>query len=176
MPTNFTLNFLTVTKRIFCSRSLQLATIELIRRKAVLQMTDKTDQIKGKVQETVGKVTDDQQLEAKGFASNNVVFGIGSYTYNYLTRDTFGFAVKATRGQVNGQARELFKDPITDSGVKKSAKGLLRVEKSKDGFVLFDQQTAEQEQQGALKTVFENGQLLRECSLDEIRERLTINL
>lgn len=68
MPTNFTLNFLTVTKRIFCSRSLQLATIELIRRKAVLQMTDKTDQIKGKVQETVGKVTDDQQLEAKGKA------------------------------------------------------------------------------------------------------------
>lgn len=59
-----------------------------------------------------------QQLEAKGFASNNVVFGIGSYTYNYLTRDTFGFAVKATWGQVNGQARELFKDPITDSGVK----------------------------------------------------------
>ena len=117
-----------------------------------------------------------QQLEAKGFASNNVVFGIGSYTYNYLTRDTFGFAVKATWGQVNGQVRELFKDPITDSGVKKSAKGLLRVEKSKDGFVLYDQQTAEQEQQGALKTVFENGQLLHECSLDEIRERLAINL
>lgn len=117
-----------------------------------------------------------QQLEAKGFASNNVVFGIGSYTYNYLTRDTFGFAVKATWGQVNGQARELFKDPITDSGVKKSAKGLLRIEKSKDGFVLYDQQTAEQEQQGELKTVFENGQLLRECSLDEIRERLAISL
>jgi nicotinamide phosphoribosyltransferase len=61
-------------------------------------------------------------LEAKGFASNNLVFGIGSFTYNYLTRDTFGFAVKATWGQVNGVGRELFKDPITDSGVKKSAK------------------------------------------------------
>lgn len=57
-------------------------------------------------------------LEAKGFASNNLVFGIGSFTYNYLTRDTFGFAVKATWGQVNGVGRELFKDPITDSGVK----------------------------------------------------------
>ncbi|MEG2433688.1 MAG: nicotinate phosphoribosyltransferase, partial [Acinetobacter sp.] len=105
--------------------------------------------------------------------SCNIVFGIGSYTYNYLTRDTFGFAVKATWGQVNGQGRELFKDPITDSGVKKSAKGLLRVEQTADGFTLFDQQTSEQEQQGAFAIVFENGKLIRECTLDEIRARLT---
>ena len=111
-------------------------------------------------------------LEAKGFASNNLVFGIGSYTYNYLTRDSFGFAVKATWGQVNGVGRELFKDPVTDSGVKKSAKGLLRVEQTENGFELFDQQNFEQEKMGALQTVFENGQLLRECSLDQIRERL----
>ena len=111
-------------------------------------------------------------LSAKGFASNNLVFGIGSYTYNYLTRDTFGFAVKATWGQVNGVGRELFKDPVTDSGVKKSAKGLLRVEQAENGFELFDQQSFEQENMGALQTVFENGQLLKECSLDQIRERL----
>ncbi|WP_089603695.1 nicotinate phosphoribosyltransferase [Acinetobacter piscicola] len=113
-----------------------------------------------------------QGLEAKGFASNNIVFGIGSYTYNYLTRDTFGFAVKATWGQVNGIPRELFKDPITDSGVKKSAKGLLRVEQSEDGFVLFDQQSAEQEQQGELKVVFENGHLITKCTLNEIRAKI----
>lgn len=112
-------------------------------------------------------------LTAKGFASSNIVFGIGSYTYNYLTRDTFGFAVKATWGQVNGVGRELFKDPITDSGIKKSAKGLLRVEQTADGFTLFDQQTPEQEQQGAFAVVFENGKLIRECTLDEIRARLT---
>lgn len=111
-------------------------------------------------------------LQAKGFASNNLVFGIGSYTYNYLTRDSFGFAVKATWGQVNGVGRELFKDPVTDSGVKKSAKGLLRVEQTENGFELFDQQNFEQENMGALQTIFENGQLLRECSLDQIRERL----
>ena len=112
-------------------------------------------------------------LTAKGFASCNIVFGIGSYTYNYLTRDTFGFAVKATGGQVNGQGRELFEDPITGSGVKKSAKGLLRVEQTADGFTLFDQQTSDQEQQGAFAIVFENGKLIRECTLDEIRARLT---
>lgn len=115
-----------------------------------------------------------QNLESKGFASNNLVFGIGSFTYNYLTRDNFGFAVKATWGQVNGVGRELFKDPITDSGVKKSAKGLLRVEESEIGFTLFDQQTQEQEKKGALKVVFENGKLIDECNLNQIRERLMI--
>lgn len=115
-------------------------------------------------------------LEAKGFASNNLVFGIGSYTYNYLTRDSFGFAVKATWGQVNGVGRELFKDPLTDSGTKRSAKGLLRVEHSPDGFELFDQQSPDQEQHGALQTVFENGQLLRRCDLAQIRHRLAQSL
>ncbi|AOA58516.1 nicotinate phosphoribosyltransferase [Acinetobacter larvae] len=112
------------------------------------------------------------QLEAQGFASNNLVFGIGSYTYNYITRDSFGFAVKATWGQVNGVARDLVKDPITDNGTKKSAKGLLRVEKNTNGYVLFDQQSPEQEQLGELHTVFENGQLYIQHRLAEIRQRL----
>lgn len=115
-------------------------------------------------------------LTAKGFASNNVVFGVGSYTYNYMTRDTFGFAVKATWGQVNGKARALFKDPITDSGVKKSAKGLLRVEESSIGYVLHDQQSPEQEKQGALRTVFCDGQMQNKCCLADIREKLNQQL
>ncbi len=114
-----------------------------------------------------------KQLEQKGFASTNVVFGIGSYTYQFLTRDTFGFAMKATWGQVDGQTREIFKDPKTDKGDKKSAKGLLRVEKSASGFKLFDQQTKAQENQGELKTVFENGRMHNKTNFDEIRARLT---
>jgi nicotinamide phosphoribosyltransferase len=112
-------------------------------------------------------------LEAKGFASSNIVFGIGSFTYQYLTRDSFGFAMKATWGQVDGEGREIFKDPITDNGTKKSARGLLRVEKTSNGFELFDQQTADQEQQGELKTVFKNGKLIINHSLDKIRNLLT---
>jgi len=111
-------------------------------------------------------------LEAKGFASTNIVFGIGSYTYQYLTRDTFGFAIKATWGQVNGEGREIFKDPITDKGDKKSAAGLLRVEETANGFELFDRQTPEQEQQGVLQLVFEDGQVQNETSFAEIKERL----
>lgn len=111
-------------------------------------------------------------LEAKGFASGNVVFGIGSYTYQMLTRDSFGFAYKATYAEIDGQPLEIFKDPITDSGVKKSAKGLLRVEKEGNDFVLYDQQTPDQAEGGALIPVFRNSQLLVEQSLSEIRQRL----
>lgn len=112
------------------------------------------------------------RLKDKGFASSNIVFGIGSYTYQYVTRDTFGMAIKATYGEVNGEARELFKDPVTDNGVKKSAKGLLRVEKVGDDYVLFDQQSWEQEAQGELRTVFLDGILTVDDSLDTIRGRL----
>ncbi|PCJ60257.1 MAG: nicotinate phosphoribosyltransferase [Planctomycetota bacterium] len=111
-------------------------------------------------------------LEKKGFASSNIVFGIGSYTYQYTTRDCFGFAMKATWGQVNGEGREIFKDPATDRGEKKSAVGLLRVEETENGFELFDRQTAEQEKRGALDVVFENGKLIKETSLAEIRRLL----
>jgi nicotinamide phosphoribosyltransferase len=74
-----------------------------------------------------------ERLEAKGFASTNVVFGIGSYSYQYNTRDTLGWAMKATYAKINGQGVNIFKDPITDDGTKKSAKGLLKVV-SKEGW------------------------------------------
>jgi nicotinamide phosphoribosyltransferase len=113
-----------------------------------------------------------QQLDAKGFASGNVVFGVGSYTYQYVTRDSFGFAVKATSGIVNGERRDIFKEPKTDSGTKKSSKGLLRVEKEGDTFVLYSQQTPEQEAKGALEVVFQDGTLVKEKTLAEIRNRI----
>jgi nicotinamide phosphoribosyltransferase len=112
-------------------------------------------------------------LEAKGFASGNIVFGVGSYTYQYVTRDTFGFAMKATSGIVNGERREIFKDPVTDNGGKRSAKGLLRVEREGGSLVLHNQQSEIQEQQGLLECVFLNGHTMQTTSIMEIRDRLT---
>ena len=65
----------------------------------------------------------------KGFASLNSLRGIGSYTYQYVTRDTFSIAVKATAAIVGDETRNLLKNPKTDDGTKKSATGFLRVEK-----------------------------------------------
>lgn len=112
-----------------------------------------------------------KQLKDKGFASTNVVFGIGSYTYQYVTRDTFGFAMKATYGVVNGEPKNIFKDPITDNGVKKSAKGLLKVN---DDLSLSEEVSIEDEKKGLLQTVFLNGKLIKEYSLEQIRNKVSI--
>jgi nicotinamide phosphoribosyltransferase len=117
-----------------------------------------------------------KRLKDKGFASTNVVLGIGSYTYQYNTRDTFGFAMKATYGEVNGVGREIFKDPVTDDGTKKSAKGLMMVTLKDGRYQLTDQATWEQERQGELKEVFRDGKLLVEHSFSEIRERIQKSL
>lgn len=115
-----------------------------------------------------------ERLEAKGFASSNIVFGIGSYTFQYNTRDTYGFAMKATYGEIHSIGRNLHKDPITDDGTKKSAKGLLQVVKdSQSGQLrLVDQVDWEAEKSGQLRTVYRDGELLIDESLTEIRQRL----
>jgi len=110
-------------------------------------------------------------LKQKGFASQ-VVFGIGSFTYQYNTRDTFGLAMKATYVEIAGEGRDIFKNPVTDDGTKKSATGLLRVNMEKGKYVLYDKVSWEEEKQSALQTVFKNGHLLKEYSLGEIRNRL----
>jgi nicotinamide phosphoribosyltransferase len=109
---------------------------------------------------------------AKKFASDNTVLGIGSYTFQYNTRDTLGWAMKATYVEIDHVGMEIFKDPKTDAGTKKSAKGLLRVERTENGFKLFDQQTLEQEEQGELRVVFENGNIINQESIETIRARL----
>uniref|UniRef100_A0AB39AJQ9 Nicotinamide phosphoribosyltransferase n=1 Tax=Vibrio phage P018-4 TaxID=3229728 RepID=A0AB39AJQ9_9CAUD len=115
-----------------------------------------------------------KRLEAKGYAAM-VVLGIGSYSYQYVTRDTHGSAVKATWVEKAGKGVDVFKDPKTDSK-KKSAKGLLRIERENGKYMVYDQQTPEQEKQGLLETVFKDGKLIRETSLSEIRERVKQSL
>ncbi|MDA9773991.1 nicotinate phosphoribosyltransferase [Saprospiraceae bacterium] len=113
-----------------------------------------------------------ERLKVKGFASTNVVLGIGSFTYQYNTRDTFGFAMKATYGEVDNEGREIFKDPITDDGTKKSAKGLIRIDHIDGKYVMTDQVNWEEEKQGELKEIYRDGKLLIDLSLAEIRETL----
>lgn len=96
-------------------------------------------------------------LMKQGYVSTSSVFGFGSYTYQFVTRDTFSIAVKATWVQVNGVGRDIFKDPKTGAG-KRSAKGRLSVRRRMNGSLyLVQQATAEQERGSELLTVFEDG-------------------
>lgn len=113
-------------------------------------------------------------LEAKGFSTANVVFGVGSYTYQYVTRDTQGIAIKATAVGVEGaNIRAIYKDPKTDRSGKKSATGLLAVVKEDGKFVLKENQTWFDVQQDSNehKMIWKDGQFILEESFQTIRGR-----
>ena len=111
-------------------------------------------------------------LAAKGFASSNIVFGVGSFTYQHVTRDTFGFAVKSTYGEVDGVGREIFKDPVTDTGTKKSARGLIKVVRQDGDLVMVDRQLAIDNTDCLMRPVFCDGKLLVEEDIGTLRARL----
>lgn len=117
------------------------------------------------------------RLKQKGFASTNIIFGWGSYSMGYATRDNQGSAVKATYiERLINEKRvgiPIFKDPKTDSN-KKSAKGLLTVLKEDNNLILKDECSWEEfnSSENQLKPIFENGKFLQEVTLDEIRERI----
>jgi len=114
-----------------------------------------------------------ERLEAKGFASTNIVLGIGSFSLTMVTRDTHGSAQKATYIEIGKTGIEIFKDPITDDGVKKSAKGLLKVYKDENNNIcLKDQCTWKEEGQGLLQVIFEDGNFYNPTTLTKIREKL----
>jgi nicotinamide phosphoribosyltransferase len=127
------------------------------------------------------------RLEAKGFASTNVVLGIGSFTYQYNTRDTFGFAMKATYVEITHPAesgspasategREIFKDPITDDGTKKSATGLLCVEEHDGRIGLYDKVQWATEKTGLFQEIYLNGEFHNTTDLATIRQRVQSNI
>ena len=117
------------------------------------------------------------QLEKKGFATSCVVFGIGSFTYQYITRDTLGFAIKATYLECNGKKIDLYKDPKTGDDLKKSAKGLLQVISSKQyGYTLFDQVPEAREQTGELELIWSHGSFKKETDLVEVRKNVKSSL
>lgn len=113
------------------------------------------------------------RLAEKGFASINWVAGIGSFTYQYNTRDTFSSAMKATYAIVDGEPVNLFKNPITDNGMKKSATGRLAVHKRANGeLYLIQNATAEQEAVSELQPVWRDGKFLRKQEFSNVREVL----
>ena len=121
-----------------------------------------------------------ERLKAKGFASTNMVYGIGSFTYQYNTRDTFGFALKTTYAVVDGEERQLFKDPITDNGVKKSQRGKVAVLKDSQGEISYidglNKVQHSNTRGNIMRTVFLNGMMYKEHSLSELREKVLQNI
>lgn len=115
-----------------------------------------------------------ERMEKMGFASENVVMGVGSWEYvGQRTRDSFNSAMKATWAEVDGKAINLSKDPATGDGMKKSATGLLAVVKNEKGeYTLIEKATEEQMLTSEMKPVWRDGEFIRRYSFAEVRNEL----
>lgn len=120
-----------------------------------------------------------KRLKANGFASSNIVFGVGSFTYQFNTRDTFGIAVKATGCFIDDYEIMVSKEPKTDPN-KRSAKGFIKVVR-KDGILhQVDNISFEEinDEDNLLQPIFRNGNVLipqvngRDEDFNDIRARL----
>lgn len=135
-----------------------------------------------------------ERLAAKGFAATNIVLGVGSFTYQYNTRDTLGFAAKGAWFELDEECTcadniedcvctktyNIYKDPVTDDGTKKSLKGLLQVYQThkmddRSGIPNYEVEqecTPEEESEGLLQTIYEDGKFYNTTNFKEVRERL----
>lgn len=117
-----------------------------------------------------------RRLKNKGFSSLTIVYGVGSYSLNMISRDFLGMAIKATSTvvDIHGETilKPIYKDPKTDTS-KKSARGLLRVYRNESNDIVFDDmQTREQEETGLLTTVYKDGNFEKLTNIFEIRDRI----
>lgn len=121
------------------------------------------------------------ELEKRGFAANNIAYGVGAFCFSAIvedgrmvvvTRDTFGIAMKATYGVIDGKKLMIFKDPKTDtSHLKKSHKGCCRVYEE-NGELKCEDQLLDMADDTLLTTVFKNGKLTRKDTFMTIRQRM----
>ncbi len=109
-----------------------------------------------------------EMISSMGFATSNLVIGVGGLLLQQHSRDDLGFAVKATEAIVDGRVIEVYKDPATDSN-KKSHKGRMVLNHNGIDFETTDQVSKEESDLGLLEIVYENGVLLREQTLEEVR-------
>lgn len=114
------------------------------------------------------------RLAEMGYAASNLVIGVGGILRAH-TRDTLGFAIKATYVETDNGGREIEKDPVTDHK-KKSHKGLMRLSRNDEGFYTVDQCSHWQEEGGLLRTVFEDGRLRSFQNFADIRQMVNDSL
>lgn len=103
----------------------------------------------------------------------NVVFGIGSFTYQYVTRDTYGFAMKATAIENSAGISGIFKDPVTDDGGKRSHRGIPYAVYTPNGESLTCVQSLKDEfpPECAFRVYFEDGRIAQGSDFETIRRR-----
>ncbi|MFV8781504.1 nicotinate phosphoribosyltransferase [Microbulbifer sp. SA54] len=107
-------------------------------------------------------------MKARKQSADNVAFGMGAELLQKVNRDTMKFAMKASAVRVNGLWRDVFKDPITDTG-KRSKKGRLALVTRGNGTLHTIREQDLGNRTNLLQTVFRNGELLIDQTFEAVR-------
>lgn len=121
------------------------------------------------------------RITEAGYATDNLAFGMGGGLLQHCNRDTQKFALKCSAARIDGVWRDVYKDPVTDSG-KTSKRGRLTLVHSEefdsyrtiavpDSVERLEEALPPAGYRHALETVFENGRLVRDWQFAEVRER-----
>lgn len=110
-----------------------------------------------------------QKLSEEGWSAENVLFGCGSALLQKLNRDTLSCAFKCSYVETNGKGMDVYKLPVTDPS-KGSKRGRLSLRRNSGGFIETVERGVGKPEEDLLVTVYENGVLLQEYTLDEIRK------
>ena len=114
--------------------------------------------------ESIGEIL--EHLKNHGWSADNVAFGMGGALLQKVHRDTQKFAFKCSCATVNGEDRDVYKDPATDHG-KKSKRGRLKLVKENETYIT---KALNEDGEDILQTVFENGKILREVDFQGVKE------
>ena len=116
------------------------------------------------------------RMKILGFASSNIVYGVGSYSLHLVSRDDLGFAIKATHCVIGGRKLPICKNPKTDTS-KKSAKGYLYVSKNDNSDYILESDVSFEKhmsEDNLLRTIFKDNEFFNEVSIDDIRRNLGV--
>lgn len=111
-----------------------------------------------------------ENLKQHGWSADNIAFGMGGGLLQKLNRDTLKFAFKCCSAIVNGEERDVFKDPITDTG-KRSKRGRLKLVRENGKYKTCAFKEAGED---VLQTVFENGEIKKQYSFEKVKENANV--
>ncbi|SFD43346.1 nicotinate phosphoribosyltransferase [Pragia fontium] len=107
------------------------------------------------------------EMKKRKLSAENVSFGMGGELLQKVNRDTQRFAMKASAICINGEWKDVYKDPITDR-VKRSKKGRLALINQQGEFKTVSRNSIDPSE-NLLIPIYRDGQLIMDYSLDNIR-------
>jgi len=108
---------------------------------------------------------------ARGQAIGNIAFGMGGGLLQKVSRDDFGYAMKASALCRDGVWHDVYKDPMTAGGTKTSRRGIQGTMVTDSGNFVARRAANIPPGYDSLRPVFENGRIIDPVLFEDIRNR-----